>query len=124
MGVGPFKVSSSTYDRPRVEYVDRVVEKVVEKPLPNPNPKHFRIISHHQNGKYLLVMVNYPDCTNYEGNKVLLYENVWLEDLLSQNSVDPHFSHNKRMYSPIARFVPTIKGWDMAIKFIKVLQKS
>jgi hypothetical protein len=122
MGVGPFHYSASTYDKP--EMVERVVEKIVEKKvvLPNPNPERFKIISWHQNGKFLILYINYPDCTNYEGNKILLYKGCCIEDLVGQGSVDPHFSNNKEKISPIARFVPTLEGWDMAVKLIEALQ--
>lgn len=108
MGIG-IGMSSSRYDTP----VERVVEKVVIKNLPNPNPYN-----------YLIVLINYPDCKNYEGNKVLLYKDIKIKDLKKQDSIDPHFSNNKLKHSPIARFVPTISGWQMALKLVDTLIKS
>ncbi len=113
----------STYDKPTV--VERVVEKVVvEKPLPNPNPKRYKVLNYTYDGKYLVVLVNYPDCTNYEGNKVLMYEGIYVEDLFNQGSIDPHFSNNPDKISPIARFEPTLKGWEMALKLAKSLRRA
>lgn len=107
MGVSPFHGSSySQYDRPEKESVN--------VSLPNPDPKRFSITKSLHIGKFLIIMVNYTDCTNYEGNKVLMYENVELRDLLKQGSIDPHFSNNNQKISPVARFVPTQTGWDMA----------
>ena len=111
-------MSCSTYEKPKV--VEKV--KVAEKPLPNPNPERFEIRSSIQKGRFLLLLVNYPDCTNYEGNKILLYENVDIYDLMEQGSIDPHFSNNKEKFSPIARFLPTDYGWQMAEKLIQILQ--
>ena len=79
--------------------------------LPNPDPKNWKIVQAQQYGKYLLVKINYPDCTNYEGNKILLYEETAVAHLILQRLVDPHFSNNAIFKSPIARFEPTEKGW-------------
>jgi hypothetical protein len=62
---------------------------------------------------YFLVDITYPDCTNYEGRKIMLYKNVREDDLRKQKTLDPHFSSNKRFHSPIAIFEPTEEGWEM-----------
>jgi hypothetical protein len=119
MGIGPF--SHSSYDnKPNVPVV-HVHNTVVCKPqpLPNPNPRNFVIRRSLQIGRnWLLVEVNYPDCTNYEGNKILLYRgidrDVTLTALIAQGSLDPHFSNNPDFFSPFARFEPTDDGWNMA----------
>lgn len=49
--------------------------------------------------------------------KRLVFENCTLEDLMEQKLIDPHFSENKNFHSPIARFEPTEKGWENAVKF-------
>ena len=116
MGVGiGGHISHSRYDEPKV------VERVVEKSLPNPDPKNFKIIKANQNGRFLLILINYPDCTNYEGNKILLYENTTIYDLIEQESIDPHFSNNPKKYSPVARFEPTDYGWELAEKLIRMI---
>lgn len=132
MGLSPFRVSPSSYDSPTktvkviVEHVNvsrpspvpMVVrrERVRRRPLPNPNPKNFVILRSQRIGAYLIMEIHYPDCTNYEGHKVLLFKGTTREKLLNQGSIDPHFSNNKRMISPIARFEPTPTGWSMARK--------
>lgn len=68
-------------------------------------------------GKFLLLEIQYPDCTNYEGRKILVFEDTALIELTRQGSIDPHFSNNPRFKSPMARFEPTAKGWNNAIKF-------
>jgi len=114
--MGVFKMfSSSCSDSSRTI----IQEKIVYKQLPNPDPSNYKILREKSIGKYLLIVVNYPDCKNYEGNKILLYENVTMQQLTKQKLVDPHFSDNAKFYSPIARFEPTEKGWKMALKFIE-----
>ena len=89
------------------------------EPLPQPDPKNFKILDSVQSGKFLIVKVNYPDCTNYEGNKVLVYENTTLAQLKKQKSIDPHFCTNPNYHSPIARFVPNDRGWAGALIFVR-----
>lgn len=84
---------------------------------PNPNPKVWKIIKYKQLKDFLVVKIKYPNCTNYEGNKVLVFKGISLNTLISQKEIDPHFSENKNKYSPIARFEPTEEGWIMAIRF-------
>ena len=82
----------------------------------NPDPNNVKILESYQNNNYLLLKVKYPDCTNFEGMKILLFKNCTLEMLLKQNSIDPHFSNNKKYLSPVARFEPTKEGFKMAWK--------
>ncbi len=94
-----------------------------EKPKnPNPNPYKFKIVEWIQIGQYLTVKINYPDCTNYEGNKILVYDGIDIDDLRKYDAIDPHFSVNKKFKSPIARFEPTDQGWIYALKFCSYLQ--
>jgi hypothetical protein len=85
------------------------------QPAPNPSPDRWTLLylATFENG--YAMKVKYDDCTNFEGVKIMVfkgqYENrIWL---------DPHFSENEK--APIARFKPTSKGWDMAIKLAKEL---
>lgn len=87
----------------------------------NPNPENYKIINNISLSGYLIVFINYPDCDNYEGNKILVYKNCDIYKLKKQKSIDPHFSENEKFYSPMARFVPTEEGWNMAINFIRSL---
>lgn len=134
MGLSPFSKSSYDEDRgslitigSRSSYDDGLIITVgsrssYDKPPPdrppqrppNPDPHNFRVLRSEEVGPYLLAEVLYPDCTNYEGRKILVYKGVSLLEVLAQGSVDPHFSNNPRFHSPIARFVPTEAGWKMA----------
>lgn len=87
--------------------------------LGNPNPSNFKIIKCLEVGKFAVVMVMYPDCDNYEGKKILVYRDVSMSTIKSQKSIDPHFCKSKLHISPVARFVPTRKGWMYAVKFCK-----
>lgn len=114
MGVSCFHTSSARYPNTK--------ERASEK-LPNPNPANYEIIMslYDDDKKFLLVLIKYPDCTNYEGKKILLYKNTTIENLKKQKLIDPHFSDNKKYISPIARFEPTSYGWECGVTLIKTL---
>lgn len=86
---------------------------------PMPNPKKFTILRDSVIGKWLIIKINYPDCKNYEGDKILVYWNCSVDDLIKQGAIDPHFSDNKEFHSPFARFRPDEIGWDAAIWFVQ-----
>lgn len=92
------------------------------KNLPNPNPSNYKIIRSKQVGKYLVIKIKYSDCTNYEGNKILIFRST-LEKLKKQKLIDPHFSENKNFISPIARFEPTFSGWINALSLVEKILK-
>lgn len=115
MGLGI--LSKSSYDKPTI--VERIVE--VFKPLPNPNPTRFKITAVRKIGTYLIALINYPDCKNYEGNKILIYQGLKIKELRAFKTIDPHFSNNIQYKSPIARFAPTKSGWRMAVRMCRML---
>lgn len=88
---------------------------------PNPDPTNYQIVKAEEHGKYLIIKINYPNCTNYEGNKILVFKATLLE-LVNQKVIDPHFFNNKDFKSPIARFVPTDEGWGMARILVSALE--
>lgn len=92
----------------------------------NPDPNNYKIIKAHENKGYLVLKINYPDCNNYEGNKILVFENTTLIELINQKIIDPHFFQDKsnKYISPIARFIPTENGWAMALSFVETLTKG
>lgn len=92
-------------------------------PLPqgNPDPKNWKLIRSFQFYEYLLAEIEYPDCKNYEGRKILLYKGITQGKLLAQKLIDPHFTDDGKYHSPIARFVPTKKGWEIAVKLLECL---
>lgn len=103
MGIGPFSSCSMELDD-----------------TPNsqaPNPKSFKILKTKQVGLNLVVKINYPNCTNFEGNKILVYKNLSQMFIYSMKIIDPHF--NNKGTSPFVRFEPTDDGWQAAIDFAK-----
>jgi hypothetical protein len=110
MGISPFShwKSCSCY------YESNKSTKTPEAP----NPNIFTIKQIHTHGKYIIVLVNYPNCTNYEGNKICVYSNKKIRELVNSDYLDPHFDEND---GPIARFEPTNRGWKMAVSFVKCI---
>jgi hypothetical protein len=90
--------------------------------FPNPNPARFTILKTQQIGKSVVAKVSYPDCTNFEGKKILLYKSTTEDSLRSRKTLDPHFSPNSG--GPVARFIPTKKGWKLAVAMAHVIQIS
>jgi hypothetical protein len=81
-----------------------------DRSQPNPNPSKFRILWHQQLGRGLLVAIRYDGCTNFEGVKILLYQDVNAADIIYRKAIDPHFE----LGGPIARFEPTTRGQLLA----------
>jgi hypothetical protein len=104
--------SSSSYDSTPCKSVE------IKSTYPNPDPNNYKVLRSYEFNNKLIVEIKYLDCTNYEGNKILFYENCTLLKLLKQKSIDPHFSENKKFFSPTARFEPTERGWCMAHKMM------
>ena len=88
---------------------------------PNPDPARYKIVKSKEVSPYLILFINYPDCENYEGNKILLFKDVTMDHLLEQKLIDPHFSDAKDKFSPTARFVPSEDGWWMAEMFVDLM---
>lgn len=128
MGLGPFGGSFSRYDKPsvivNVQTPNPTPQLVNHKPLPNPDPNNWKLKRQYELGEWLVVEILYPDCTNYEGRKILVYRGVSLGELIDQRTIDPHFSDNKDFHSPIARFVPTVTGWDMAVAMVRTMHNE
>lgn len=118
MGMPFFKVSGCSHPAPVVVVVDRPQD---ERPQPagNPNPKNFSLGLHEQHGRFLIVAVTYPDVSTFEGTKILIFENVTWADITQLKFIDPHFCDAKEHISPVARFIPTLKGWDFARAFCR-----
>ena len=105
--------SSSSFDTPYPVYPAE--SRVAEPRLPNSDPARYDVLDHLQIGPYLIVKLRYLDCTNYEGTKVMVYVDCTMPQLLKQRRVDPHFAETKQYRSPVARFEPTKRGWNMAV---------
>lgn len=90
MGLGIMKISKSSYDREPCRCAGCQSEDNKSAKLPNPDPKNCRIVNHlgisDDAGveRYLVVRVEYPDCTTFEGKKILVYEGTDLGALYLQ----------------------------------------
>ncbi len=67
-------------------------------------------------GRALIVKVIYPDCTNYEGQKILVFADTTIPQLYAATVLDPHFTNQAPAGAlvPVARFEPTARGWKLA----------
>jgi hypothetical protein len=65
-----------------------------------PNPFRYKVLLTEYFDNATLLVVEYPDCENYEGKKILVYGGRFEPN----GCLDPHFSREGR--SPIARFKP------------------
>ncbi len=117
----PFSLCRHSEPQEKIVYRDRVVESKEDNK--NPNPKVFVIENTEQVGKYVVAKICYPNCKNYEGRKILVFENIKEEKIYSLKVIDPHFCDGDHI-SPMARFEPTEKGWKHAITFCKSIQKT
>lgn len=89
------------------------------QPSGNPKPDKFRIEKYKIVSNFLVVLVHYPDCQNYEGQKILVFKDLTVEKLHNLRLLDPHFCNSPRHPSPVARFEPTDRGWQYAVLFCR-----
>lgn len=87
----------------------------------NPNPHRFTVFRFECVGKAVVAEVIYPDCTNYEGRKILVFASATtFSRLISKGVMDPHFTKDRS--SPVARFEPTERGWGLALRCAAMLK--
>lgn len=80
----------------------------------NPNPRNYEVLRERNIGHLFVSEVKYPNCTNYEGHKILVTE----RSVRGRSELDPHFTADSDI---IARFVPNDEGWSMAVDFAKMV---
>ena len=76
---------------------------------PNPNPFRFKVLNITQGWKYDVISVKYPDCTTYEGLKLLVVRKYSVGQ--STEVLDPHFFEGGIV---VARCAPTEEGIKLA----------
>jgi hypothetical protein len=101
------KKSGSNYETERVSEFD-------------PNPTKFMIRKFTEQNGNLAILVDYPNCKNYEGAKVIVYKNTNWEQVRRLKELDPHFT-NEASIKPFARFEPTTEGWLKAVELLNAL---
>lgn len=83
--------------------------RVAAQALPNPNPHRFTILGRRGHaGVCELLHVDYPDCTTFDGEKLLLLRGTGF----SGKKLDPHLLGGK--HRVIAGFEPTEEGLWLA----------
>ena len=83
----------------------------------NPDLSNFKIERMTPIDNMLIALINYPNCTNFEGRKILVFENMTPAELMVAGEIDPHFTVNSKL---IARFKPGFMGWQIAHVFAKM----
>lgn len=82
----------------------------------NPNPLNYEIQWCLAQGDFLLARVKYFGCTNYEGDKLLLFFEMTEKELRALRELDPHFTEKSKL---IGRFKPDAGGEALAMWLIK-----
>lgn len=117
MGIGPFRSEShrgllaAAFSSGGSDEFDR---REVFVDLPNPNPENFTIERVQRAGSYVCALVHYPDATNFEGRKVIVFNDTTEEDVTGTEVLDPHFAEDGNI---IARFRPDEEGWQDALSY-------
>ncbi len=113
---------SSRLSRKRLSSLNPSESKpAYEPPLPpNPDPLRFTIERVKETGPYLAGLIHYPDCTNYEGRKIIVFEGLTETKLRSMKYLDPHFFEGGPV---MARFQPDESGWENALQLMRTLSQ-
>ena len=98
MGLGLFKFSEKKsgcdYENSRISPLD-------------PDPRRFTIKKHFEMAGNTAIFIRYPNCVNYEGDKIIVYKGVGFDEIKSLKEIDPHFTEENTI-KPFARFEPLI----------------
>lgn len=86
-------------------------------PNVNPDPHRFVVKTCAAYRTCFVSTVHYPNCTNFEGNKVMVTE----FDPRTQKVLDPHFRSGAGI---IARFEPSAKGKALAHSLAEMLDNN
>lgn len=80
-----------------------------------PNPDNFDIKDVFEYGEYKVLIVHYPGCTNFNGEKCMVVKCSMI-DLIKAKRLDPHFDKVKPLSNIeiVARFPPSQEGISRA----------
>lgn len=120
--------TNETEDRQLKKHVDeleRELNKAKDLAGLAPNPDKYDVKDVLEYGKYKVLLVHYPNCTNYRGVKCIVAECSMVQ-LIKLKRLDPHFTEvlPKDGIKIIARFPPSAEGIEMAKDFAKCLQDN
>ena len=83
-------------------------DHILPPPKGEPDPKFFNVLTLKEFDNCHILVVRYPNCTNYEGHKVLLMAGPCNPEA---TFLDPHFTNDSKL---LARFRPTPEGLRLA----------
>lgn len=89
-----------------------------------PEPDQWEVVRTETFPNACVAEIRYPNCTNYEGRKILVFKVVGgFSAVMKKNKglLDPHFFEGADYISPLARFEPTSIGWSLATTLAKGL---
>ena len=87
---------------------------------PNPNKYNFKILDVLSKiGDLVLLRVHYPDCTTFDGVKIIIIECDYFD--VNMDILDPHFLDDNNV---LARFRPSARGLSMAYESMRLELKS
>jgi hypothetical protein len=86
----------------------------------NPDPSRFVVEATKGIGTFCIALVRYPNCTNFEGLKLLVFARTHPDAVKEWKRIDPHFAQGS-LSSPLARFEPTTRGLAAAVAMCSVL---
>lgn len=114
MGIGLFRNCKTNY-YPSASFCCSSPSTAPVTPAPNPNPDRWHLLEKQEYPNGYVLKVQYLDCTNFEGVKVMAFEGKFQ----IRSHMDPHFYDGPD--APIARFRPDEDGWERACKLAKSL---
>ena len=106
-GSSSMRKGSSNYEELKVSQYD-------------PNPSIFNIKKHIEKNGHTIVWINYPNCKNYEGNKIIFFKDTTFYQIYNLSEIDPHFT-DLNVIKPFARFEPTVEGWKVAKQLLNII---
>lgn len=90
------------------------------RPAGNPDPGRYVLEHVVPVGRHVVAQIRYPDATNYEGVKVLVYRNTTASQVRRASRLDPHFCDDGHL-APFARFEPADAGRRAAVALARQL---
>jgi hypothetical protein len=109
------------------DYIDYNQYVSSYQPPNSPDKSQYEIEDNEVVGNHLVLKVKYPNCSScaYEGNKVMVFLNMPIANVLKWKEIDPHFRDPKisvsktQAPSPNARFPGSKEGWEDAIEYAR-----
>lgn len=118
----PFGISSSSHEKVSKSIFSPKSSSIYsapEKRRLSTFDMSYDIIKCRTIGKLSVLMIKYNNCNNYEGKKILVFNNS-IAEISDLQYIDPHFLDNTKHIHPIARFEPTDSGWEDALLFCAI----